>query len=287
MSNKSGKKRKSDYLLMALIILLFLIGVGVMIYPDVASFSASLSHAGLIEQYEQEISELSNEVIEAEFNRARKFNESLAGGAIEDPFILGSGFAIPDDYYEIFNTYHAMGVIQIPAINVKLPIFHGTTEDVLIRGVGHIPVTPFPVGQMGKHAVLTGHTGIPVSRLFTDLELLEVGDLFFITIMDQVMAYEIDQITVVLPDEVGDLRNVANEDLVTLVTCTPYAINSHRLLVRGSRIPYEPELLADIEVVIDSLNWRIWFVIVSVSLFIISWFIFLIQSRRKRRKNRK
>ena len=258
---KKKKRRKSDIILVAMIILLFMIGAGFMVYPDVASFLASRSHAGLVEQYRQEVADLPDVTILAHFERARAYNDSLMGSTIEDPFVPGSGFVVPEDYYEILNIHQTMGIITVPAIDVNIPIFHGTGEEVLMRGVGHIPVTPFPVGQIGKHAVLTGHSGIPTSRLFTDLELLEVGDLFIITILNERMAYEIDQINVVLPDEINDLRNVADQDLVTLVTCTPYAINSHRLLVRGSRIPYEPELEADIEVLVNPLNWRILFVI--------------------------
>jgi len=265
------------------IILLFLIGAGLMIYPDVASWLASRSHAGLVAQYHNIVEDMPNEEILTHFQKARTYNDSLIGGLIEDPFVPGSGRVIPSNYYEIFNIHSAMGVIDIPAIDVHIPIFHGTGYDVLMRGVGHIPQTPFPIGQMGKHSVLTAHTGIPSSRLFTDLELLEIEDIFIVTILDERMAYQVDQINVVLPHEISTLNNIPNEDLVTLVTCTPYGINSHRLLVRGHRIPYEPILEENVEMLITHLNWRILLIIGISTIFLIGWFMYLVKNRKKKR----
>jgi len=247
-------------------ILLFFIGAFILLYPDIASWWASRNHTGLIEQYQRVIEEVPNEEIEHHFELARTYNASLAGANIEDPFIAGSGFIIPDNYYDVFNLHRSMGFIEIPAIDVRIPIYHGTGDDVLDRGVGHIPQTPFPIGDIGNHSVLTGHSGIPNSRLFTDLELLREGDLFFVTIANKKMAYKIDQITVVLPHEISDLRNHPNKDLITLVTCTPYAINSHRLLVRGQRTEYIPQIEADIESLVTVVNWRM-ILVASILLF--------------------
>lgn len=281
----AGKRRKSDVILIVGIILLFLIGAGLMVYPDIASWQASLSQAGMIAQYHRVIEEMPDEAILTHFERARAYNDSLVGGMIEDPFVPGSGHVIPNDYYEILNIQSTMGVIDIPAIDIHIPIFHGTGYDVLNRGVGHIPETPFPIGQVGKHAVLTGHTGIPSSRLFTDLERLELGDLFIITVLNERMAYQVDQINVVLPHEIGDLRNMPEQDIVTLVTCTPYAINSHRLLVRGHRIPYEENMEEEVEVVVSYLNWRILLVAGISSLFLIGWVIYAIKNRKRKRRS--
>jgi len=277
------RKRKSDIILMLAIIMLFLVGAGLMVYPDVASWLASQSHAGLVAQYHHIIEEMPNEEILAHFERARAYNNSLTGGIIEDPFVVGSGRVIPSDYYEILNIHHAMGVIEIPTIDVHIPIFHGTGYDVLKRGVGHIPQTPFPIGQMGKHAVVTGHTGIPTSRLFTDLEFLEIGNIFIITVLNERMAYQIDQINIVLPHAVSDLHNVPDQDLVTLVTCTPYAINSHRLLVRGHRIPYEENMEEEVEILVSPLNWRILLIAGISSLFLLGWLIYAIKNRKRKR----
>lgn len=283
---REKNKRKGDKVLIGFIILLFLLGAGLMVYPDVATFQASRSHAGIVEQYHREMENLPNEEMLYHFERARNYNESLTGGYIEDPFVAGSGRVIPTDYYEILNISQMMGFIEIPVISVRLPIFHGTGEDVLMRGVGHIPDTPFPVGQLGKHAVLTGHTAIPVSRLFTDLERLEMGDIFIVTIMNERMMYQVDQITVVLPHEISELRNIPDEDLVTLVTCTPYAINSHRLLVRGTRIPYQEDIAIEVEILPHALNWRVLLVAGLSTFFIIGWLIYLLKSKRKRKRIR-
>ena len=255
-------------------ILLFFIGALILLYPDIANWWASHNHAGLIEQYQRVIEEVPNEEIDYHFELARIYNASLTGANIEDPFVAGSGYIIPDNYYDIFNLYRSMGFIEIPAIDIRIPIFHGTGDDVLNQGVGHIPQTPFPIGEVGNHSVLTGHTGIPNSRLFTDLELLSVGDLFFVTIANQKMAYEVDQITVVLPHEISDLRNDPDKDFITLVTCTPYAINSHRLLVRGIRTEYIPDIEADIERLVNVINWRMILIASILAFFAISTFVY-------------
>jgi len=281
------KRRQVDILLILAVILLFVLGAGIMLYPDIASWLASRSHAGLIEQYQHTIEDMSDEVISAQFERARQYNNSLIGGRVEDPFVAGSGFVIPSDYYEILNIHNTMGIIDIPAIDVHIPIFHGVSDEALMRGVGHIPDTPFPIGQVGKHAVLTGHTGIPSSRLFTDLELLEIGDIFILSILNERLAYRVDQKNVVLPHEIGNLRNLPDQDLVTLVTCTPYAVNSHRLLVRGHRVPYEVEMEEEVEVVVNALNWRVLLVVGTFLMFLIGWIVFGIKEQRRRRRRKR
>jgi sortase A len=280
-------RKKSDILLILIVILLFVVGAGVMVYPDLASWLASRDHAGLVEQYQRAIDVLSVEEITEHFEQARKFNESLIGGVIEDPFVQGSGFVVPSGYYDILNVSYAMGAVEIPTIDVSIPIFHGTGEDVLMRGIGHIPVSPFPVGQKGKHAVLTGHTGIPTSRLFTDLELLEIGDIFIVSVLDERMAYQVDEIHVVLPNEVNSLRNIPDQDLVTLVTCTPYAINSHRLLVRGHRVPYVENMEIEIGMVVTNLNWRILLIIGISSLYLLGWLLYAVKNRKRKRSFRR
>ena len=133
-----------------------------------------------------------------------------------------------------------MGYIDIPTIDAHLPIYHGTDEEVLAKGVGHVPDTAFPIGGIGNHSVLTGHTGLPSAKIFTDLTELAEGDLFYIHILNETLVYEVDQIQVVLPSQLDNLLPVADRDYCTLVTCTPYGINSHRLLVRGQRTTQQP-----------------------------------------------
>ena len=140
-----------------------------------------------------------------------------------------------------------MGVLEIPCIEVELPIYHGIAEDVLQKGVGHISQTAFPVGGEGNHTVLSTHRGLPDARLFTDLDELEPGDAFYIRVLGNNLAYEVDQVEVVDPGDVSLLKPEEGKDYVTLLTCTPYGINSHRLLVRGSRVNYVPEVKAQIQ----------------------------------------
>jgi sortase A len=143
-----------------------------------------------------------------------------------------------DNYYDVLAISETMGYITIPKIDVKLPIYHGTSQDVLEKGVGHLEGSSMPVGGEGTHCVLTGHTGMQNAKLFTDLTELEEGDTFYLHILGRVLAYQVDRITVVEPNELDDLKRVDGEDYCTLVTCTPYGVNSHRLLVRGKRIKY-------------------------------------------------
>ena len=152
----------------------------------------------------------------------------------------GSGYALPDNYLEVLNTDGIMGRLTIPKIGVDLPIYHGSSEESLQKGVGHIESTSLPIGGEYRHAVLTGHRGLPNAELFTRLDELTVGDTFYIHVLDRTLAYQVDQITTVEPDEMETLRAVPGEDYVTLVTCTPYGVNTHRLLVRGTRVPYTP-----------------------------------------------
>ena len=133
-----------------------------------------------------------------------------------------------------------MGYIEIPKISIRLPIYHGTSEEVLQKGVGHIESTALPIGGEFSHTILTGHRGLPSAKLFTDLDQLGIGDRFYIHVLDQILAYEVDEINTVLPNELQKLQPIKERDLVTLITCTPYGVNTHRLLVRGTRVPYVP-----------------------------------------------
>lgn len=171
---------------------------------------------------------------------AQEYNASHSKNVIIDAFTDEAGES-DEEYENLLNPQGngIMGSIMIPSIDVNLPIFHGTEEEELRAGCGHLQGTSLPVGGQGTHAVLAAHRGLPSAKLFTDLERLKCKDIFYITIMNEKIAYEIDQIKTVLPEETEELEIVKDEDYVTLITCTPYAVNTHRLLVRGHRIPYE------------------------------------------------
>ena len=250
-----------------LIILILLVGFAVLFYPDFSNWYNSQVHADLLFHYDEELTQLREEYIQEHFRRAREFNNQLSGLYISDPFVLGSGAVLPPppDYMEILNVGGMMGRIEIPAINVHLPVFHTTSHATLLRGVGHLEHTSFPVGGEGSHAVLTAHSGLPSHRLFTDLEQLGIGELFFVRILGETLAYQVDQRRVVLPHEIEDIALIPGADVLTLITCTPYAINSHRLLVRGVRVPYDPAIVETIAVILPDTPLLIDFRLVSIA----------------------
>lgn len=270
-----------------LIVLTFTVGIGMIFYPDLSNWLVSRSHAGLIQEHHEVVDELDYAVIEEEFRRAREYNEALAGTNIQDPFMLGSGAVLPLGYTTILNNNGIMGVIDIPRINVSLPIRHGVSYETLERNIGHMDNTAFPIGGEGTHSVLTGHAGLVSARLFTDLEQLTYGDVFFISVLNKRLAFKVDQILVVWPHETEALNIVHGEELVTLITCTPYGINSHRLLVRGHRIPYTPELEAEVIEAAPGppFNWRLFTILSFAILFLIALIIY--QKRVDKEKEKK
>lgn len=218
--------------------ILFLLGVVILLYPTVSDYVNGLSQAEIVENYSDEVTRMEQAKLEQEIQSARDYNDNLARTIVIDPFTESMNEQLSADYTNILNVNGQMGVISIPKINVELPIYHGTGPEVLQKGVGHLQNTSFPVGGEGTHAVLSGHRGLPEARLFSDLDEMEIGDQFYIKILNQTLAYKVDQIQVVEPHQTQALQPVKGEDYVTLVTCTPYAVNTHRLLVRGKRTPF-------------------------------------------------
>ena len=222
---------------------LILFGVFVFLYPLVSSYQAQQNQAHVVDSYEAAMVEVEDQTLTALRQQAQDYNASLAGDPVRDPFVPGSGYALPENYPEMLNPNGdgIMGYLEIPKIGVRLPIGHGTGEEVLEKNVGHIESTALPIGGPGTHAVLTGHRGLPSAELLTRLDEVETGDLFYLRVLDQVLAYRVEQITTVLPYELEQLQAEPGRDLVTVLTCTPYGINTHRLLVRGERTEYVEE----------------------------------------------
>lgn len=223
-----------------LALLLLLCGIGVLIYPALSDYVNRINGSYAIQELNNQLAQTERESITRQRTLAQAYNADLSGGVTGDVFAA----TVEGDQLERYNHIMdfgngIMGSVQIPKIDVSLPIYHGVDSVVLSKGVGHIPQTAFPIGGSGSHAVLTGHTGLPAAELFTDLTQVELGDLFYISILEGTLAYQVDQIKVVLPHESDDLMPVPGEDYCTLVTCTPYGINSHRLLVRGIRVELE------------------------------------------------
>ena len=229
------------HLTTVILIIVFITGLGLMMYPTVSDMINKAHQSVAIDSYDDEVSKLSNEDFSSILEEARRYNSALTTNEFPRNSEDLDGNA---DYQKAMNPAGTgmMGYIKIDAINLKMPIYHTTKESVLQIGIGHIPTTSLPVGGESTHAVLTGHTGLSTARLFTDLDKLQTGDVFFIYVLDDILAYQVDQIKTVLPAQTQDLQIIEGEDHVTLVTCTPYGVNTHRLLIRGTRIPYTPEI---------------------------------------------
>lgn len=228
-------------------VLIFAAGLSVMLYPAVSNYLHQRHQMGVIDDYREQTEKMSQEQIEALKNDARRYNERLADIAIN-----GSASETSSDleYQNLLNiSDDVMAYITIPVCDISLPIRHGCGEDVLQKSAGHIPESSLPIGGENTHAVITAHRGLPSAKLFTNIDSLKEGDLFFIHGIDETLAYKVDQIKVVLPDDISYLQITPGKDYVTLVTCTPYGINTHRLIVRGERTEYirevEEEQVAD------------------------------------------
>ena len=217
-----------------LLVLILLTGVSLLLYPTVSDYWNSFHQSQAIASYVEAVAEIDNTDYEKMWQEAVAYNEKLKDN---------SGRWTPTDeeleeYERLLNVSDTgiMGYIEIPKIKVSLPIYHGTDEAILQIAIGHIPGSSLPVGGKGTHCVVSGHRGLPSAKLFTDLDQLEEGDLFMMRILDETLTYEVDQVRIVEPEELSDLEIDEDKDLCTLVTCTPYGINSHRLLVRGHRV---------------------------------------------------
>lgn len=239
MKQEQQSKRKPWIFLASL--LLFAAGAGIFLYPAASNMLAEKNQKNVITAYEAQISSEDKTVLEEARRQAVMYNENLAGDPVHDPFVAGSGYVVPDNYEEVLNLNGdgVMGYVEIPKIDVNLPIYHGTSEEVLEKGVGHLDMTSLPIGGDGTHSVLSAHRGLPSAELFTRLDEMEIGDVFYIHVLGETLAYRVDDIRTVLPEDLARITLKEGRDLVTLMTCTPYAVNTHRLLVRGTRVPYK------------------------------------------------
>lgn len=234
-------KNNSEKLLLIISIIFIILGVGIFLYPSISNYFAEKNHVDIIRKYDDLIVKIDEENLNKEKEKARIYNENLSGDPVHDPFVIGSGYALPENYKEVLNVGDdgVMGYVEIPKISVYLPIYHGTSDDVLEKGVGHIQNTSVPIGGKSAHSVLTGHTGLPNAELFTRLDELGIGDIFYIHVLDDVLTYKVFETKVILPDKIDELQILNGKDYITLVTCTPYGVNSHRLLVKAERVEYE------------------------------------------------
>lgn len=220
-------------------VIIFITGLGIASYPFISNMVAQRHASQVVKDYETNVEEMDEEKIDAMKEAAKKYNEQLSNVVSVDD--ENENNEQGESYVYLLNIGESLGYITIPKIDVNLPIYNGTSQDVLSKGVGHMEQSSYPLGGESTHCVLTGHRGLPSAVLFTDLDKLEIGDEFYLHVLDEILAYKVDQIKVVEPNESGDLEIIDGKDYCTLVTCTPYAINSHRLLVRGERTEYKGE----------------------------------------------
>ena len=263
-----------------LLILILLIGLSLMLYPSFADWWNSFHSSRAIASYEEQVANIDDAQYEELWDAARDYNQSL----LHRP----NDFLLSDEQQEIYKSLldfggnGIMGYIEIPMIDVMLPIYHGTKESVLQIAVGHLDWTSLPVGGAGSHCVLSGHRGLPSARLFTDLDKLKVGDVFMLHVLNEILTYEIDQILIVEPQDTDPLLIEPGKDLCTLITCTPYGINSHRMLVRGHRIESQEEP-KDIRITADAVRIEPLMVapIVAVPILLVLLIILLLPKQKK------
>ena len=274
------KKNKSTIFL----ILVFFVGLSVMLYPTVSDYVNQRNQSRAVADYSAEVENMTEADYTAYFEAADAFNQQIA--ADDTALYVPSRYA--DRYARTLDITGTgiMGYITISKIGVELPIYHGTSDGVLQVAAGHLEGTSLPVGGASTHAVISAHRGLPSAKLFTNLDQLEVGDTFTITVLDRVLTYEVDKISIVLPTETDELKVVEGKDYVTLMTCTPYGINTHRLLVRGRRIE-TPENLKHIRVTSEATKIEPIITAPIIALpILLALLIGLLVSTRKRKKTR-
>lgn len=273
-------------------ILMFATGVGIAAYPIVSNMLYERNATQVVESYDDTVKEMDQEEIDAAKEAVRKYNEQLQSAIVQDE--NGEGQQAGDSYVDMTGVGESIGYITIPKIDLELPIYEGSSAEVLQKGIGHMEQSSYPIGGEGTHSVLTGHRGLPDAELFTHLDEMEEGDCFYLHVLDEILAYRVDQIKVVEPNETGDLDIIAGEDYCTLVTCTPYSINTHRLLVRGVRTEYNGELESDVQYqelqtgtvarrLIDVLPWIL---VVGVGALGTEGVLFCLVLRRKKKRDR-
>lgn len=239
MKAVKSKNRKNNgirrNLVTVLIVMVLIAGIGILFYPSFSNWYNNLHQSRAIQQYQQAVSEMDPAEYRKMLKDARQYNRRLARTGM----LFRMTKKEEAEYNSLLNADGTgiMGYIVIPKINIELPVYHGTEDAVLQTSIGHLAGSSLPVGGKSSHSVLTGHRGLPSARLFSDLDQLQEGDTFTVTVLDKTFTYQVDQIRIVLPNDLSNLQIEKGEDYCTLVTCTPYGINTHRLLVRGHRIP--------------------------------------------------
>jgi sortase A len=276
------RKHKSTVILLVV----FLVGLSLLLYPSVANYINEKHETRAIAAYEADLSKLSKQDFSDIKTAAERYNSALA--ASPTSFNLSDAQTAAYDKLLDPTGSGIMGYIEISAIGVSLPIYHGVSDEILAVGAGHIPGSSLPMGGESTHCVLSGHRGLPSARLFTDIDQLQKGDTYTLHVLDEVLEYEVDQILVVEPEDVSALGITKGKDYCTLVTCTPYGINTQRLLVRGHRIPYDDsaDAAAKVSADADAADPMIVATAIAVPVLIILFICLLVKTSKPRKENR-
>ena len=262
------------------IILVLVLGLMIAIYPIISNYYYTVENNNQVKDFQEAVSQMPDKEVLERIDLAKAYNDTLDPSRLADPYTEREKKGV-ENYARMLEVREKIGYIDEPKINQQIPVYAGTSEDVLQHACGHLEGTSLPIGGKDTHAVITAHRGLPQVKLFRDLDKMEVGDLFFFTNVKETLAYKVDQILVVEPWDFEPVLVVEGKDLMTLLTCTPYMINSHRLLVRGHRVPYVPEVKEEIERA--KFNYKS-LIVPGIVLAIVMVIIFLyIRHRRKRR----
>ena len=276
-------------------VLIFIAGLSLLLYPYISNKWNTYRQSQLITEYGDAIEQIKDEIdYTKEWESAHEYNKGLLPSILPDSFAIAAAQGEPDEaYLAELNLLGdgMMGKVEIPKIDIEIPIYHTTSEEVLQIAAGHLEGSSLPVGGKDTHAVISAHRGLPSASLFTDLDRLEIGDHFLIHVLDKTLCYQVDQILVVEPADTSSLKVEPGRDLVTLLTCTPYGVNSHRLLVRGFQVDYQPELLeeeVENNIINPSLhtNYLLW-VVLGLAITFVIILILTIRERKLRKKLQK
>lgn len=261
------------------IILIFVLGLMIAIYPIISNYYYTVENNNQVKDFQEAVSEMPDKEVLERIDLAKAYNDTLDPSRLADPYTEREKKGV-ENYARMLEVREKIGYIDVPKINQQIPVYAGTSEDILQHACGHLEGTSLPIGGKDTHAVITAHRGLPQVKLFRDLDKMEVGDLFFFTNVKETLAYKVDQILVVEPWDFEPVLVVEGKDLMTLLTCTPYMINSHRLLVRGHRVPYVPEVKEEIERA--KFNYKS-LIVPGIVLAVVMVIIFLYIRHRRRR----
>lgn len=265
-----------------LLILVLIAGIGLLLYPTVSDYLNSLNQTRAINSYVDSVAQMDETENDSILEKARDFNDRLLKR--HDDFWLTE--ELQEEYETLLNINGdgIMCYVEIPSLNILLPVYHGTSNAVLDHGLGHMEFSSLPVGGTGYHSIISGHRGLPSARLFTDLDKMAVGDQFFVHVLNQELIYEVDQILIVLPEETGGLLSIPDKDCCTLVTCTPYGVNTHRMLIRGHRIDPSEKQIATVSTGAVRVSTNFVIPILTAVILAAAVILILMQDRANRKR---